>query len=102
MKFVSFETATEWCSVALWLDGEIVGLEERAVHGHSEKLLPMLDRLAAGAGGALRALDAGAFGGGPRALSGLRIPLGGAPGGAVGPGLPRVGVFTAGGGGGGA
>src|SRR5258706_15156825 len=94
MKFVSFETATEWCSVALWLDGEIVGLEERAGHGHSEKLLPMLDRLAAGAGIALGALDAVAFGAGPGAFTGLRIACGAAQGVALARGIPVIGIST--------
>ena len=47
MKFAAFETSTEWCSVALWIDGEIAGVEERAGHAHSERVLPMLDHLAA-------------------------------------------------------
>jgi len=58
MKFVSFETATEWCSVALWLDGEVSAIEERVGHSHSERVLPMLDRLAAAAGIRLDALEA--------------------------------------------
>ena len=29
MKFAAFETATEWCSAALWLDGELRSVEER-------------------------------------------------------------------------
>ena len=94
MKFVSFETATEWCSVALWLDGELVGLEERAGQSHAEKLLPMLDRLAAGAGIALGALGAVAFGAGPGSFTGLRIACGVAQGIAFAHGLPVLGVST--------
>jgi tRNA threonylcarbamoyladenosine biosynthesis protein TsaB len=94
MKFVSFETATEWCSVALWLDGEIVGLEERAGHSHSEKLLPMLDRLAAGAGIAFGALEAVAFGAGPGSFTGLRIACGVAQGIAMARGIPVIGIST--------
>jgi len=94
MKFVSFETATEWCSVALWLDGELVGLEERAGQSHAEKLLPMLDRLAAGAGIALGALGAVAFGAGPGSFTGLRIACGVAQGIALARGIPVIGIST--------
>jgi tRNA threonylcarbamoyladenosine biosynthesis protein TsaB len=94
MKFVSFETATEWCSVALWLDGELVGVEERAGQSHAEKLLPMLDRLAAGAGVALGALEAVAFGAGPGSFTGLRIACGVAQGIALARGIPVIGIST--------
>ena len=94
MKFAAFETSTEWCSVALWLDGEIAGVEERAGHGHSERVLPMLDGLAAGAGIALGSLDAVAFGAGPGAFTGLRIACGVAQGIAFARGLPVIGIST--------
>lgn len=94
MKFAAFETATEWCSVALWLDGELAGIEERAGHSHSEKLLPMLDRLAAAAGIALGALEAVAFGAGPGSFTGLRIACGAAQGIAMARGIPVIGIST--------
>src|SRR5882672_50186 len=94
MKFVSFETATEWCSVALWLDGELVGLEERAGQSHAEKLLPMLDRLVAEAGIALGALEAVAFGAGPGSFTGLRIACGVAQGIAFAQGRAVLGLST--------
>jgi len=94
MKFAAFETSTEWCSVALWLDGEVAGIEERAGHGHSERVLPMLDRLAAAAGIALRSLDAVAFGAGPGAFTGLRIACGVAQGVALARGIPAIGIST--------
>jgi len=40
MRFAAFETSTEWCSVALWADGEIAALERRARSG--ENLLPTI------------------------------------------------------------
>ncbi len=94
MKFAAFETSTEWCSVALWLDGEVAGIEERAGHGHSERVLPMLDRLAASACVALRSLDAVAFGAGPGAFTGLRIACGVAQGIALARGIPAIGIST--------
>jgi len=94
MKIAAFETSTEWCSVALWMDGEIASVEERAGHGHSERVLPMLERLAAQAGMPLSALDAVAFGAGPGSFTGLRIASGVAQGIAYARAIPAIGVST--------
>jgi tRNA threonylcarbamoyladenosine biosynthesis protein TsaB len=94
MKLAAFETSTDWCSVALWIDGEIAGVEERAGHSHSERVLPMLERLAAAAGIAIPALDAVAFGAGPGSFTGLRIACGVAQGLAFARGLPVIGIST--------
>ena len=94
MKFASFETSTDWCSVALWLDGEIAALEERAGNRHAERVLPMLEQLAADAGLPVAALDAVAFGAGPGSFTGLRIACGVAQGLALARGLPVTGVPT--------
>ena len=94
MRLAAFETSTEWCSVALWIDGDIASVEERAGHGHSERVLPMLDRLAAQAGMPLGSLDAVAFGAGPGSFSGLRIACGVAQGIAYARGLPAIGIST--------
>ena len=94
MRLAAFETSTEWCSVALWIDGEIRGIEERAGNRHGELVLPMFERLAAGAGIAIPALDAVAFGAGPGSFTGLRIACGVAQGIAFARGLPVMGVST--------
>ena len=94
MKFAVLETSTEWCSVALWTDGEIRGLEERAGSRHGELVLPMLARLAASAGVAIAALEAVAFGAGPGSFTGLRIACGVAQGLAFARGLPLIGIST--------
>ena len=94
MKFAAFETSTEWCSVALWLDGEVAAIEERAGQGHSEWLLPMLERLAAQAGMPLAALEAVAFGAGPGSFTGLRVACGVAQGIAYARGIPAIGIST--------
>lgn len=94
MKFAAFETATEWCSVAVWVDGEIAGVEERAGNRHGELVLPMLGRLLASAGISIAQLDAVAFGAGPGSFTGLRIACGVAQGLAFARGLPVVGVPT--------
>ena len=94
MKFAAFEASTEWCSVALWIDGDIAGAEERAGNRHGELVLPMLERLAAAAGIAIPALDAVAFGAGPGSFTGLRIACGVAQGLAFARGLPVIGIPT--------
>jgi len=94
MKFAAFETSTEWCSVALWLDGEICSIEERAGSRHSELALPMLDRLFEEAGVGVAQLDAVAFGAGPGSFTGLRIACGVAQGIALARGIPALGVSS--------
>jgi len=94
MKFAAFETSTEWCSAAVWIDGVAAGVEERAGHAHSERVLPMLDRLLAAAGISIAQLDAVAFGAGPGSFTGLRIACGVAQGLAFARGLPVIGIST--------
>src|SRR5947207_1085907 len=94
MRFASIETSTEWCSVALWADGEIAALERRAATRHSELALPMLERLLAAAGIGAGQLDALAFGAGPGSFTGLRIACGLAQGLAFARGLPVIGIST--------
>src|SRR5512146_1575712 len=92
MNFAAIETSSDWCSVALWADGEIAAIERRAGHRHGDLVLPMLERLLAQRGLAARSLDAVAFGAGPGAFTGLRIACGLAQGLAFARGLPMAGV----------
>ena len=94
MLFAALETSTEWCSVAVWRDGEIAGVERRAGHRHSELALPMLDGLLDSCGIKLDDLDAIAFGAGPGSFTGLRIACGLAQGLALPRGLPVIGIPT--------
>ena len=94
MRFAAFETSSEWCSVALHVDGETAALESRAGNRHSELTLPMLDRLLKSRGLGADALQAVAFGAGPGAFTGLRIACGLAQGLAVARGLPVLGVSS--------
>jgi tRNA threonylcarbamoyladenosine biosynthesis protein TsaB len=94
MRFAALETSTEWCSVALWRDGEAAAVERRAGNRHSEIALPMLERLVKNSGMTLGELDAVAFGAGPGSFTGLRIACGIAQGLAFARGLPVIGIST--------
>jgi len=94
VKFAAFETSTEWCSVALWRDGELSAIEQRAANRHGELALPMLERLLAAAGLKAADLEAIAFGAGPGSFTGLRIACGIAQGLAFARGLPVLGVSS--------
>jgi len=89
MRFAAIETSTEWCSLAVWRDGEIAALERRAGHRHSELALPMLETLLG-----KDKLDAVAFGAGPGAFTGLRIACALAQGLAFARGLPVIGISS--------
>lgn len=94
MNFAAIETATEWCSVALWCDGEVVSLERRAGPRQGEYVLPMLDALFGRTKLGMRDLDAVAYGAGPGAFTGLRIACGVAQGLAFSRNLPVIGIST--------
>jgi tRNA threonylcarbamoyladenosine biosynthesis protein TsaB len=90
MRFAAVETSTQWCSVALWSDGEIASLERFAGQRHSELVLPMLEKLVKN----FDRLDAVAFGSGPGSFTGLRIACALAQGLALPRALPVLGVST--------
>jgi tRNA threonylcarbamoyladenosine biosynthesis protein TsaB len=94
MRFAALETSTEWCSVALWRDGEIAGVERRAGNRHSELALPMLQGVLERFQMTPEQLDAVAFGAGPGSFTGLRIACGLAQGLAFPHDIPVLGVST--------
>ena len=94
MRFAAIETSTDWCSVALWRDGEIAALERRAPNRHSELALPMLEGLLKESNMKIDQLEAVAFGAGPGSFTGLRIACGLAQGLALARGLPVIGIST--------
>ena len=94
MKLLAIETATEACSAALYLNGEVRERYSVEARKHSELILPMMDELLAEAGISLVELDALAFGRGPGAFTGVRIATGVVQGAAFAAGLPVVPVST--------
>lgn len=94
MKILALETSTEFCSVALNLDGEIFDKEALAGRCHSEILLPMAREILAEAELTLQQIDGIAFGSGPGSFTGLRIACGIAQGLAYASNLPVTGIST--------
>jgi tRNA threonylcarbamoyladenosine biosynthesis protein TsaB len=94
MKILAVETATEACSAALWLDGEILERYEIAPQAHNRRILPMLDSLLAEAGLSLGSLDGLAFGRGPGSFTGVRIATGVIQGLSLASGLPVAPIST--------
>lgn len=94
MKLLAFETATEACSVALYLDGDIIERHEVAPRLHADYALPWAEALLAEAGIKRSQLDAIAISRGPGAFTGVRLAI------AIGQGIalaldkPMVAVST--------
>mgnify|MGYP002778378736 CR=1 FL=1 len=87
---LAIDTSSAWCSVALLHHGRTDLLCEEAGHGHSQRVLPMVEALLQRRGLQLRDCRAVAFGAGPGAFTGLRIACGVAQGLAFSAGLPVV------------
>ena len=94
MKLLVLDTSTEYCSAALWLDGEINARRLLAEQRHSSLLLPMIDELLRESALSLRQLDGIAYGAGPGSFTGLRIACAVTQGLAFGADLPVVGIST--------
>lgn len=94
MRVLGLDTSTEYLSLALTLDGEMIARETHAGQRHSELALPMLAQLLADAGATLTSLDGIAFGQGPGSFTGIRIGCGIAQGLAFGADLPVAGIPT--------
>ncbi len=94
MKLLVLDTSTEYCSAALWLDGQILARRVLAEQRHSSLLLPMVEALLGEASLSLRQLDGIAYGAGPGSFTGLRIACAVTQGLAYGADLPVTGIST--------
>lgn len=94
MKILALETSTEYCSVALWQDGDVTERCELVGQKHSEMLIDMLDALMQDAGCRMQNLDGIAFGSGPGSFTGVRIACGAVQGLALGANLKVAGICT--------
>ena len=93
-RILALDTATEACSAALYVQGDITSRCLVDPRGHARNLLPMIEVLLSEAGLKLQQLDAIAFGRGPGSFTGLRIAAGITQGLAFAAGLPVIPVST--------
>lgn len=94
MKILAFDASTEYCSTALWLDGEVLSRQVHAVQAHSQLLLPQCQSLLAEAGLQFDDMDGIGFGEGPGSFTGLRIACAVAQGLAFATDVPVAGVSS--------
>lgn len=94
MKLLAVETATELCSAALWIDGQVLEQSNLQTRGQTHCLLPMIESILGQANVSLPQLNAIAFGKGPGAFTGLRVGVGVAQGLAFAHDLPVIPVSS--------
>lgn len=90
MRILALDTATENCSAALLIEGQLHATEELVFRGHAERILPMIDQLLRDAKVRLTDLSAIAFGRGPGSFTGVRLAASVTQGLAQGAGLAVV------------
>lgn len=94
-RLLALESATDWLSIALAEDDDVVLLSEaERTRQHSAELLPLLQVALAELGWAISQLDALAVSAGPGSFTSLRIGLASAKGLAFGRDWQGVGVST--------
>lgn len=91
---LAIESATDACSVAVYLDGQIKERHAIAPRQHSQLLFAMLRELVPGGNLAEEGIDAIAYGCGPGSFTGLRVAASAVQGLAYSSHLPAVAVST--------
>ena len=93
-KILAIDTATEACSAALYIDGEITEQFKIAPREHTQLILEMIETLLDQSGLKVAELDALAFGRGPGSFTGVRIATGIVQGLAFASDLPVIPIST--------
>lgn len=76
MKILAFDTSMSACSVALVSDNKLIGkLERMNIHGHSEILIPLIEKLLSNAKTHYSDLNLIAVTIGPGSFTGIRVGL---------------------------
>jgi len=94
VNILCLETATEGCSAALSVNGQLHSRESEQPQGHSELILPMTETVLDEAGLKITDLDAIAFDRGPGSFTGIRIGTGVTQGLAFAADLPVIPVSS--------
>ena len=94
MKILAIETATDACSAAVYLDGQIHSVFAIAARQHTQLILPQIETVLAQANIKLSDVDALAFGCGPGAFTGLRIAAGVTQGLSLAADIPAIAISS--------
>jgi tRNA threonylcarbamoyladenosine biosynthesis protein TsaB len=94
LSILALDTCTESCSVALHHNGKIYAEQADAPREHSQRLLPMVDKVLRDASIELGDISLIAYGRGPGSFTGIRICTSMTQGLALGQDLPVVGIST--------
>jgi tRNA threonylcarbamoyladenosine biosynthesis protein TsaB len=94
MKLLALDTSTEYLSLAILNQGQLVIHHQQAGAMASQLILPQIQHLLSKANLVLSELNGIAFGAGPGAFTGVRVAVGVAQGLAFGAKLPVIGLNT--------
>ncbi len=94
MKLLAFDTATEACSAAVWVEGRVHARFEIVGRDHTQRLIPLVSAVMADAGLRYAQLDGLVCGVGPGSFAGVRIGVAFAKGLALAHALPVVPVSS--------